>query len=71
MESLGPQPLGRSPHLLLRALQHKGLQHINDAEDRSALLRFIKKTKQLQSGLQHACCWMTNMVCELQPLLQG
>lgn len=41
MESLGPQPLGRSPHLL----QHKGLQHLNDAEDRSALLRFIKWQK--------------------------
>lgn len=74
MESLGPRPLGRSPHLLLRALRRKGLQHPNDAEGRSALLRFIKwqkKTKQLQSGLQRACCWMTNKVCELQPLLQG
>lgn len=74
MESLGPRPLGRSPHLLLRALQRKGLQHLNDAEGRSAPLRFIKwqkKNKQLQSGLQRARCWMTNKVCELQPLLQG
>lgn len=72
-ESLGPQPLGRWPHLLLLALRHKGLQHLNDAEDRSALLRFIRwqRNKPLQSELQHASCWMTNEVCELQPLLQG
>lgn len=54
MESLEPQPLGRSPHLLLRVLQHNGLQHLNDAEDRSALLRFIKWQKKQTAAVRAA-----------------
>lgn len=58
MESLGPQPLGRWPHLLLRALQHKGLQHLTDAEDRSALLRFINCQKKKQTAAVRAAARM-------------